>query len=156
MSHELLAAGTKAPLITSKDQDGNVFKLDDYKGNKVVLFFYPKDDTSGCTKEACNLRDNYELLLKKGLKIVGISADDEKSHQKFIKKFDLPFPLIADTDKKVVNDYKVWAEKSLYGRKYMGILRVTYVLDEAGKIILVIDKVNTEKHAEQILELMDL
>ena len=144
--------GDKAPDIEAKDQNGNNVSLKDYKGKKVVLFFYPKDDTAGCTKEACNLRDNYKKLREEGFEILGVSADSEKSHQKFIDKYDLPFPLIADTDKKVINAYGVWGEKQFMGRKYDGIHRVTFIIDEEGKIAKRIDKVKTEDHTSQILE----
>lgn len=147
----MLKQGIKAPLFEAKNHNGEVIKLSDFKGKKVILFFYPKDNTPGCTAEACNLRDNYELLQKKGFQIIGISSDDEKSHQKFIEKFDLPFPLIADTDKKVHELYKAWGEKSMYGKKYMGTFRTTYVIDEKGMIEHVFEKVDTKKHAEQIL-----
>lgn len=148
----MLKEGTKAPAFSAIDQDGNTIKMSDYKGKKLILFFYPKDNTPGCTAEACNLRDNYALLLKKGYAIVGISSDNEMSHQKFIQKFELPFPLIADTDKKVHELYETWGEKSMYGRKYMGTFRTTYVIDEKGKIEKVFEKVDTKNHAEQILE----
>lgn len=148
----MLKEGTKAPAFSAIDQDGNTIKMSDYKGKKLILFFYPKDNTPGCTAEACNLRDNYALLLKKGYAIIGISSDNEKSHQKFIQKFELPFPLIADTDKKVHELYETWGEKSMYGRKYMGTFRTTYVIDEKGKIEKVFEKVDTKNHAEQILE----
>ena len=155
MAATLIKAGRKAPEINAKDQDGNLVKIAMFKGSKLVVFFYPKDDTPGCTKEVCNLRDNYSKLLKKGIQILGVSIDNEQSHQKFIKKFDLPFPLIADPEQKVVNAWKVWGEKTLYGKKYMGTHRVTYIVDEAGKIAHVIEKVETENHAEQILGLIN-
>lgn len=151
MALELLSPGTVAPAIDANDQNGAPVSLSDYKGSKVVLFFYPKDNTPGCTTEACNLRDNYSLLLEKGIKVLGVSIDSEKSHQKFIDKHELPFPLVADPEKKVVEAYKVWAEKNMYGRKYMGTHRVTYVIDEEGKISHVFKKVKTKEHAEQIL-----
>lgn len=146
-----LNIGDTAPEIISKDQNGNSIKLSDFQGKKVVLYFYPKDNTPGCTEQSCNLRDNEMALKAKGFQILGVSVDDEKSHQKFIEKFSLPFPLIADTDKKVVEDYGVWVEKSMYGKKYMGIARTTFVIDESGKIINIIDKVNTKDHSSQIL-----
>jgi thioredoxin-dependent peroxiredoxin len=147
----MIEVGTQAPAITAKDQQGNTHNLADYKGKKVVLYFYPKDDTPGCTKEACNLRDNYEALLAAGYQIFGVSTDDEKSHKKFADKFSLPFPLLADTDKQIVEAYGVWGEKSMYGKKYMGTNRVTYVIDEAGKVAQVIEKVKVDDHAAQIL-----
>lgn len=151
MALDLLTPGTPAPAIEANDQNGNPFSLEDLRGDKVVLYFYPKDDTPGCTKEACNLRDNYSDLLAKGIKVVGVSIDGEKSHQKFIDKYSLPFPLVADTDKKVVEAYKVWGEKNMYGRKYMGTHRVTYVIDEEGTISHVFKKVKTADHTAQIL-----
>ena len=142
-----LKAGDKAPAIKAKDQDGKEVTLKEFKGKKVVLYFYPKDDTPTCTKEACSLRDGYSKLKKKGYVVLGVSADTEKAHQKFIKKYDLPFTLISDTDLKVVNDYGVWGLKKFMGREYMGINRTTFVIDEKG----VIDKVDSADAAEQIL-----
>lgn len=153
MGAQLLDPGTAAPVLSGNDQDGNPVSLSDFAGSKLVLFFYPKDNTPGCTKEACNLRDNYQELLDKGFKILGVSTDDEKSHVKFITKFDLPFPLLADTEKATVEAYGVWGEKNMYGRKYMGTFRTTYVIDEAGKIEHVIKKVKTTDHTAQILAL---
>jgi peroxiredoxin Q/BCP len=147
-----LKPGDKAPLFTSTDQLGNSLKLEDFKGSKVVLFFYPKDNTPGCTAEACNLRDNYQVLLGKGYKVVGVSTDDRKSHQKFTDKFELPFPLIPDTDKKIVNDYGVWGPKKFMGKSYEGTNRTTFVIDEQGIIEKVFDKVDTKNHSQQILE----
>ena len=146
-----LVVGDTAPAIHAKDQHGNVIKLEDFKGNKVVLYFYPKDNTPGCTAEACNLRDNYDALLKEGFKVIGVSPDDEKSHQKFTEKYSLPFPLIPDTEKKVLNDYGVWGRKKFMGREYDGVIRTTFVIDEEGKIAEIIEKVDTKKHAGQIL-----
>ncbi len=147
----MLKEGSKAPDFTSVDQNGKKFKLSDHKGKKVVLYFYPKDDTPGCTKEACSFRDAEEVYRKKGIKVFGVSTDDEKSHQKFISKYDLPFDLIADTDKKVVEKYGVWAEKSMYGKKYMGTLRKTFLIDEEGKVVKIFDKVNVSEHADEVL-----
>jgi peroxiredoxin Q/BCP len=147
----MLQAGDKAPAIKSIDQDGNEITLKQYKGQKVVLYFYPKDGTPTCTKEACNLRDNYKLLKKKGYVVLGVSNDSIKSHQKFIKKHDLPFSLIADEDKKIVEDYGVWQLKKFMGREYMGIVRTTFVIDEKGVIERVIDKVDSANAADQIL-----
>ncbi|MEP5613913.1 MAG: thioredoxin-dependent thiol peroxidase [Cyclobacteriaceae bacterium] len=147
-----LKAGDPAPQFESKDQNGNAVKLSDYKGKKVVLYFYPKDNTPGCTAESCNLRDNYDLLQKQGYIVLGVSSDNEKSHLKFIEKHDLPFSLIADTDKSVHELFGTWAEKSMYGRKYMGTLRSTFVIDEEGKIQEVIEKVKTKDHTSQILK----
>ena len=146
-----LSIGDKAPDFTSKDQNGNQISLSDFKGKKLALYFYPKDDTSGCTKQACNLRDSLPALSAAGYQIVGVSIDDEKSHKKFIEKFDLNFPLIADTDKQLVVAYDVWKEKSMYGKKYMGTMRTTFIIDEQGVIVNIIDKVKTDEHASQIL-----
>jgi peroxiredoxin Q/BCP len=146
-----LKPGTKAPDFKTTDQDGNVVTLSGLKGKKVVLYFYPKDMTPGCTAEACSLRDNYQALKKAGYEIFGISSDDEKSHRKFIEKEKLPFSLLADTDKSVHAKFGTWVEKSMYGRTYMGTARVTYVIDESGTIAEVIEKVDTKNHAAQIL-----
>ena len=147
-----LSVGDKAPDFKIKDQDGKTVSLKDYKGKKVVLYFYPKDDTPGCTAESCNLRDNYKALQKKGYEVLGISSDSEKSHLKFIDKYKLPFTLLADTEKEVHNLYGTWVEKSMYGRKYMGTARVTFIIDEKGKIEKIIDKVKTKDHTSQIFE----
>jgi thioredoxin-dependent peroxiredoxin len=147
-----LQQGDKAPDFESKDQDGKTVKLSDFIGKKVIIYFYPKDNTPGCTAQSCNLRDNYDLLLKQGYVVLGVSSDNEKSHQKFIKKFDLPFPLIADEDLSVHQLYGTWGEKSMYGRKYMGTFRTTFVIDEKGEIIEVISKVDTKEHTAQILK----
>lgn len=147
-----LKPGDKAPNFKSKDQDGNPIKLSDYKGKKVVLYFYPKDNTPGCTAESCNLRDNYKILQKQGYEVLGVSSDGEKSHQKFIAKHELPFKLIADEDKSVHEAYGTWDLKKFMGKEYMGTLRTTFVIDEEGKIVEVIEKVKTKDHAAQILE----
>jgi thioredoxin-dependent peroxiredoxin len=147
-----LKAGDKAPNFEGKDQDGKKVNLSDYKGKKVVLYFYPKDDTPGCTAQSCNLRDNYQALLKANYEVIGVSSDDEKSHQKFIKKYSLPFTLIADTDLKINEAYGVWREKTTFGKTYMGTVRTTFVIDEKGIIEEIIEKVNTEEHTEQILK----
>lgn len=141
-----------APDFAGKDQNGNPLRLSDLLGNKVILFFYPKDNTPGCTAEACNLRDNYPLLLDKGFSIVGISPDSQASHQKFADKFALPFPLIPDPEHHILNAYGVWGPKKFMGREYEGVLRTTFVLDEKGRILHIIDKVKTKDHAKQILE----
>ncbi len=143
--------GDMAPSIDGVNQNGEKVSLSNYAGKKLVLYFYPKDDTPGCTAEACNLRDNYDQLLKEGYAILGVSPDTEAKHQKFIAKYDLPFDLLADTEKAVCNNYGVWAEKSMYGRKYMGVVRTTFVIDENGKIQEVIAKVKTKDHTAQIL-----
>jgi peroxiredoxin Q/BCP len=147
-----LHAGDKAPDFTAKDEDGNTVKLSDFKGKKVVLYFYPRDMTPGCTAEACSLRDNYKVLQKQGYEVLGVSTDTEKSHQKFIAKEKLPFRLLADPDKKLHDLYGTWVEKSMYGRKYMGTARVTFVIDEKGILEEVIEKVDTKNHADQILK----
>lgn len=146
-----LKEGDKAPQFETTDQDGKTVSLADYKGKKVVLYFYPKDDTPGCTAESCNLRDNYHSLQAQGYKVLGVSADNEKSHKKFANKFKLPFPLLADTEKEIINSYGVWGEKKFMGRKYMGILRTTFIIDENGVIEKIIREVETKNHAEQII-----
>ncbi|MBN2173254.1 MAG: thioredoxin-dependent thiol peroxidase [Bacteroidales bacterium] len=147
-----LKEGDKAPAINSLDQNGNKIDLADFKGSKVILFFYPKADTPGCTAEACNLRDYNEDLLAKGFKVIGISADDQKKQSKFQEKYNLPFPLIPDTEKKVINDYGVWGPKKFMGKKYDGIYRTTFVISEDGTIEKIFTKVETKDHAEQILK----
>lgn len=147
-----LNIGDPAPDFTSTDQNGKPIRLSDYRGKKVVLYFYPKDDTSGCTAQACSLRDRYTDLRTAGYEVLGVSIDNQTSHQKFITKYDLPFTLVADTDKQVVDAYGVWQEKSMYGRKYMGTVRTTFLIDENGMITNIIGKVDTQKHAEQILK----
>lgn len=147
-----LKEGDKAPDFSGIDQDGKPIALRDFTGKKVVLYFYPKDDTAGCTAESCNLRDNYAGLKQRGIEIIGVSADDEKSHQKFIKKYSLPFRLISDTDKIVINAYGVWGEKTVFGKTYDGILRTTFVINEKGIIEKVFTKVDTGNHTQQILE----
>ncbi|NVO31137.1 thioredoxin-dependent thiol peroxidase [Hymenobacter lapidiphilus] len=144
-------AGETAPAFEAPDQNGTTHRLADYRGRKVALYFYPKDDTSGCTTQACNLRDNYQQLLAAGVQVLGVSIDSAKSHQKFIEKHELPFPLLVDEDKKLVQDYGVWQEKSMYGRKYMGTMRYTFLIDEEGKVERVITKVETKNHAAQLL-----
>lgn len=146
-----LTVGTKAPDFKTKDQDGNEVTLAGLKGKKVVLYFYPRDMTPGCTAEACSLRDNYKALQNSGYEVLGVSTDDEKSHKKFIAKEKLPFRLLADTDKALHAKYGTWVEKSMYGRKYMGTARITYVINEIGIISEVIEKVDTKNHAGQIL-----
>ena len=146
-----LKVGDKAPAIKSKDQNGEEITLTQFKGKKVVLYFYPKDDTPTCTKEACSFRDGYVKLKKKGYVVLGVSADTEKSHQKFIKKYDLPFTLISDPDWKVIEDYGVWALKKFMGREFMGIVRTTFVISEKGVIERIIDKVDSADAATQIL-----
>jgi peroxiredoxin Q/BCP len=151
-----LHPGSTAPDFTVKDQNGNDVSLHDFKGQKVVLYFYPKDDTPTCTTQACNLRDNISGLKKKGIAVLGVSADTEKKHKKFEKKFNLPFPLLADTDKQIIDGYEVWGEKMLFGRKYMGIRRLTFLINEKGIIDHIIHKVEARNHTGQILELWGL
>lgn len=149
---ELLKEGDPAPSFRGKDQDAKWVGLEDFLGKKVILYFYPKDGTPGCTAEACNLRDNYEELINKGFAILGVSPDDEKSHTSFRSKFDLPFSLISDPEARILNLYGVWGEKNNYGKKYMGVLRTTYIIDETGRIMKIIRKVDTHNHTQQILE----
>ena len=144
-----------APGFSGVNEKGQTVSLSDFRGKKLILFFYPKDDTPGCTAEACNLRDNYKLLSKKGFEILGISPDSEKKHQKFIGKYELPFSLIADTNQEILKSYGVWGEKQMYGRTYEGVFRTTFVIDESGKIEKIFEKVRTQDHAEQILEALE-
>ncbi|AMS28041.1 thiol peroxidase [Bacteroidetes bacterium UKL13-3] len=146
-----LQVGDKAPAFKSINEKGEKVSLADYKGKKLVLYFYPKDSTPGCTAEACDLRDNYEMFQKQGYEILGVSPDSEKSHVKFIEKYELPFSLLADEDHSVAEAFGAWGEKSMYGKKYMGILRSTFVIDEKGKIEKVIEKVDTKAHTKQII-----
>ncbi len=146
-----LKVGEQAPSFAGKDQNGNTVKLEDYKGKKVILYFYPKDNTKGCTAQACNLRDHYDLLQKEGYEVIGVSKDDEKSHSKFINKFELPFTLIADTDTTINQLYGVWQEKKMFGKTYMGTVRTTFVIDEQGMITDIITKIKTADHTNQIL-----
>ncbi|WP_143960786.1 thioredoxin-dependent thiol peroxidase [Litoribacter populi] len=147
-----LEKGMQAPDFEVKNQDGETVKLSDYKGKKVILYFYPKDNTPGCTAQACNLRDNYSELQKEGFEVLGISTDTEKAHQKFIEKQELPFTLLADTEKIVHEKYGTWVEKNMYGRKYMGTARKTFIIDEEGNIADIIEKVKTKEHTNQILK----
>jgi peroxiredoxin Q/BCP len=147
-----LKQGSKAPDFKAKDQNGNTLSLSDFNGKKLVLYFYPKDDTPTCTNEACSLRDGYAELKKQGYEIIGVSADSEKSHKKFIAKYNLPFQIIADPEKKVINLYGVWGKKKLFGRTYEGIIRKTFVISENGVIEKIIEKVNSKNHALQILK----
>ena len=149
-----LKEGQKAPNFTAKDQDGNNVSLSQFIGKKVVLYFYPKDDTPGCTAEACDFRDNYQGLTAKGIVVLGVSVDDEKSHQKFVTKHSLPFTLLADTDQKIVEAYGVWGEKNMYGKKHMGTHRTTFLIDETGLISHIIKKVDTKNSNAQVLELL--
>jgi peroxiredoxin Q/BCP len=148
----LLPEGSKAPAFKGINEKGEPIKLSDFKGQKLVLYFYPKDSTPGCTAEACDLRDNYNTLIKQGYAVVGVSPDSPKSHTKFIEKYELPFSLIADEDHSIAEAFGAWGEKSMYGKKYMGILRSTFIINEKGIIERVIEKVNTKAHAKQVLE----
>jgi peroxiredoxin Q/BCP len=150
----MLEVGDKAPDFSGVDETGKKISSKDLRGSKVVLYFYPKDDTSGCTAEACDFRDSYSRLKKKGVVLLGVSPDSEKSHQKFKTKYELPFPLIADTEKIIANAFGVWQEKSMYGRKYMGIVRSTFVIDEKGKLIAVFPKVIVKGHVDEVLEVL--
>jgi peroxiredoxin Q/BCP len=148
----MLNEGDKAPDFTATDDKGNTVSLKDLRGKKIVLYFYPKDDTSGCTKEACDFRDNLARIKRKDAVVLGVSPDSEKKHAKFKDKYDLTFPLLADEEKKIVNDYGVWKEKSMYGRKYMGVERTTFLIDEKGKIAKIFPKVKVPGHVDQVLE----
>ena len=149
-----LKEGDKAPAFTAKDQNGKEVSLADYKGKNVILYFYPKDDTPGCTAESCDFRDNYQSLLSKGFEVIGVSTDDEKSHKKFETKYSLPFTLIADNELKIVEAYGVWVEKNMYGKKYMGTARTTFIIDAEGVITHVINKVDTKASSQQVLDLV--
>lgn len=149
----MLKKGDAAPYFSGKDQNGNEVNLSQFSGKKLVIYFYPKDDTPGCTKEACNLRDNYEAMLAKGFSVVGVSPDSEASHKKFAGKYNLPFPLIADPSLGIIKAYGAWGKKSMYGKEYEGLLRTTFIIDENGKVEQVIEKVKTDDHANQIFKL---
>lgn len=149
-----LKEGQKAPDFTAKDQHGETISLAQFTGKKVVLYFYPKDDTPGCTAEACDFRDNYQGLIAQGIVVLGVSVDDEKSHHKFATKHSLPFTLLADTEKEIVTAYGVWGEKNNYGKKYMGINRTTFLIDENGVITHIVKKVDTKNATAQVLELL--
>jgi thioredoxin-dependent peroxiredoxin len=151
-----LNIGDRAPDFTGVDQDGKKVSLGDFKGHKLILYFYPKDDTPGCTAEACNLRDNDDLLLKKGFKILGVSADSESSHQKFISKYGITFSLLSDKDKRIINLYGVWGQKNLYGKISEGIIRTTFIISEEGIIEKIFKKVETANHTAQILAEMGM
>ena len=148
----MLKIGDQMPHFEVIDQNGNTVTSNDLLGRKTIIYFYPKDNTSGCTAEACNLRDNYEALIARGYNVVGVSKDSAASHRKFIDKYSLPFTLLADTTTDMQQTFGVWAEKSIYGRKYMGTLRQTFIFDEEGTLVEIIEKVNTKNHAEQILK----
>jgi peroxiredoxin Q/BCP len=150
---QLLSEGCAAPFFEGIDQNGVKLKLSDFRGKKVALYFYPKDNTTGCTAQACSLRDNYGALQKDGYFVIGVSPDSLNSHKKFADKHTLPFSLITDESKKILTDYGVWGEKQMYGRKYMGVVRTTFIIDENGIIEKIIAKVDTSKHGKQILDL---
>ena len=147
-----VSEGMKAPAFKGKDQNGDTVSLSDFKGKKVVLYFYPEDDTPTCTIEACNLRDNYGLLKKEGFEVIGVSPDNSSSHKKFEKKFGLPFTLVADPEHTIIDKYGVWGEKQLYGRKYMGLHRTTFIIDEKGIVRKVYTKPRSKQHAEDIVK----
>ncbi len=147
-----LSIGDPAPHFSGLNQNGNKISLSDYKGRKLVLYFYPKDDTPGCTAQACNLSENYARLLENGYKVLGVSPDNDKKHTKFITKYNLGFDLLADTEKEACMAYGVWVEKSMYGKTYMGVARTTFIIDENGTIADIIEKVDTKAHTEQILK----
>lgn len=149
-----LKEGDKAPDFTAKNQNGETTSLADFIGKTVILYFYPKDDTPGCTAEACNYRDNYQSLLAKGFEVIGVSTDDEKSHKKFETKYSLPFPLIADHDHSIVNAYGVWVEKNMYGKTYMGTARTTFIIGPDGVIKHIISKVDNPNASQQVLDVL--
>jgi peroxiredoxin Q/BCP len=151
-----LTEGKKAPVFSGKDQNGKPVLLSDHKGKKIVLFFYPEDDTPTCTIQACNLRDNFDLLKKNGFTVLGVSPDEEKKHKKFEAKYDLPFTLIADADHKIIDKYGVWGEKQLYGRTYMGLHRTTFLIDEKGIIRKIFLKPKSKQHTEEILNAWEM
>ena len=151
----MLSAGDTAPDFTARDTDGNEVRLSDFRGRKVVLYFYPKDDTPGCTKQACSIRDSHSEFEERGIKVLGVSLDDAASHRKFTDKYELPFTLLADTDHAVADAYGVYGQKEFMGKKYMGVSRVTFLIDEQGRIRRVMDKVNVDEHADEVLEAFD-
>jgi thioredoxin-dependent peroxiredoxin len=146
-----LQIGDKAPAFAAKDQNENIIQLSDFEGKRVILYFYPKDDTPSCTAQACSLRDNHQALVEQGYVVLGVSIDNEKKHRKFIEKYNLPFSLLADTDQMLVDAYGVWAEKSMYGRTYMGTVRTTFIIDPQGVIEDIVTKIDTKNHATQLL-----
>lgn len=148
----MVKEGEKAPDFILKHKDGEIMNLSDFQGQKVVLYFYPKDDTPGCTKEACSFRDANDVYEEKNIKVLGVSPDSEASHAKFAEKYNLPFQLLADPDHKIAEAYAAYGEKSMYGKKYMGVLRKTFLIDESGKIVKIFDKVNVSEHADEVLK----
>ena len=151
----MIEVGSIIPNVNGLDQLGEMIHLADHKGKKTVVYFYPKDDTPGCTAQACNIRDNYNMLLENNIRIIGVSADSSSSHAKFAKKYDLPFPLIADTEKEIINAFGVWGEKKFMGKTYDGIHRTTFLANELGEIISIITKPKTKEHSEEIIELFN-
>lgn len=149
-----ITEGDKAPDFISKDQNGKTVSLSDFAGKRVILYFYPKDNTPGCTAEACDFRDNYQSMLSKGFEVIGVSTDDEKSHKKFETKYNLPFTLLADSDKSINEAYGVWVEKNMYGKKYMGTARKTFVIGADGVIEKIIEKVDTKNASQQVMDLL--
>lgn len=152
----LLVVGEKAPYFEGVNQAGEKISLNDFQGKKLILYFYPKDDTPGCTAEACNLNDNYEMWIGKGYQVVGVSPDSQASHQKFISKYGLKFNLLSDESKTILNAYGAWGEKKNYGKTYMGVIRSTYIIDEEGRIVEVIGTVDTKNHTGQIMKKLNL
>ncbi len=150
-----LEVGDKAPSFSLKNTEGRTVKLSDYKGKKVVLYFYPKDMTPGCTKEACGFRDDFAQLKKRGVEILGVSGDNQQSHQKFTETYSLPFTLLSDPDHETMEKYRAWGEKNMYGKKLMGVLRMTYIIDEQGKIAHIFKKVKTDTHSQDVLQVID-
>ncbi len=150
-----LTAGMPAPPFEGTDQNGNTLNLNDFRGKKVVLYFYPKNNTPGCTAEACSLRDSHDEFIRKGYVVIGVSPDTSKSDKSFAEKYDLPFPLISDTEKKILSAYGAWGEKTMYGRRVTGVIRTTFIIDEKGVIEKVIRKVDTKGHAAQIFRLYE-
>jgi peroxiredoxin Q/BCP len=151
----MLQEGDAAPDFETRDGEGNPFKLSDLRGRKVVLYFYPKDDTPGCTKEACSFRDSFAEFKGRGIEVLGVSTDDEKSHRKFAEKYSLPFKLLADTDHRVADLYGVYGEKQFMGRKYMGVARKTFLVDEEGRLRKVFDRVKVDEHADEVLKVFE-
>ncbi|HWQ35882.1 MAG TPA: thioredoxin-dependent thiol peroxidase [Blastocatellia bacterium] len=150
-----LQVGDKAPAFSLKNTAGKTVKLSDYKGRKVVLYFYPKDATPGCTKEACGFRDDYAQLKKRGVEVIGVSGDDQQSHQKFAEKYELPFTLLSDPDHEVMEKYGAWGEKNMYGKKVTGVLRSTFIIDEQGRIAHIFRKVKTDTHSQDVMAVLD-
>ena len=151
----MISEGDAAPDFEARDAEGNTVRLSDLRGRKVVLYFYPKDDTPGCTKEACSFRDSFAEFGRRGIKVLGVSTDDEKSHRKFAEKYSLPFTLLADTDHAVADGYGVYGEKQFMGRKYMGVSRKTFLIGEDGRVVKVFDKVKVDEHADEVLKAFD-